>query len=129
MSTWGNWGWHLAAALLGVLLSLSVVYKKLEDWLGVYRPLQAAQIRQVTGAADQVWGTSDPVEVVARYNRCVYLGKNSKYVPDFTDASTIELKTGTRLVCARGDRFLEVGRIRPNGRTVYYWLLPDWAAN
>lgn len=62
-------------------------------------------------------------QFLRRFNAWTFLGRNTKYVPDLWEALMVELVTGAKVYCARGKKFIEVKRVNPKGKSVYYWLL------
>ncbi len=70
-----------------------------------------------------VLSVEQAVQFLRRFNAWTFLGRNTKYVPDFSEAVMVELVTGVKVYCARGKKFIEVKRVNPKGKSVYYWLL------
>lgn len=123
MSTAVNWTWHIVAAIVGVVFSLSIVYKKLEQRLSVHQPLKSGDVKVVVDEHGHVLSEDKAEQFLRHFNEWTFLGRNTKYVPDFSEAVKVELVTGAKVYCARGTKFIEVKRVNPKGRAVYYWLL------
>jgi uncharacterized protein YneF (UPF0154 family) len=123
VSTTVNWTWHIVAAILGVLFSLSIVYKKLENWFSVHQPLKLVDVKVIVDKQGRTLSPEQVEQFVRSFNAWTFLGRNTKYVPDFSESVMVELVTGVKVYCARGEKFIEVKRVNRKGKAVYYWLL------
>ncbi len=123
MSTAVNWTWHIVAAIVGVCIQpINCVQKVGAKVVGA----PTFEIGRCEGGCGRtrtrvVGGQKD--KFLRHFNEWTFLGRNTKYVPDFSEAVKVELVMGAKVYCARGTKFIEVKRVNPKGRAVYYWLL------
>jgi hypothetical protein len=125
----GNWIGHIIAGILGTIFSLSIVYIKLEQRFSVHQKLKLADIKSATDAQGRQLTRDEVEQFVQHFNEATFLGRNTKYIPDLSNAIHVELASGVNLYCSQGQRFLEVSRVDKKGRHKYYWLTSKEGTN
>jgi hypothetical protein len=125
----GNWIGHIIAGILGTIFSLSIVYIKLEQRFSVHQKLKLADIKSATDAQGRQLTRDEVEQFVHHFNEATFLGRNTKYIPDLSNAIHVELISGVNLYCSLGQRFLEVSRVDKRGRRKYYWLTSKVGTN
>jgi uncharacterized protein YneF (UPF0154 family) len=119
----GVWIWHIAAGLIGVLLSLSIVYKVLEARWNPHQPIDPAQVQTMTDATGNTKGPAEVRSWLQRFHQMAYLGRTEPWhVPARAPDVCIRLSSGARVeVFCDGPMWVVVRRT-PRGRAVAYRL-------
>jgi hypothetical protein len=120
----GVWIGHVIAGILGVLLSLSVVFQQLERVFSVHKKLNDKDIERIREAGQDLSNEARE-EFVSKYNRLIYMGKNPNlsHAHPYDAGVSVFLKSGERIQVVSGPKFYEVKRTKKNGKPVFYRLL------
>lgn len=117
------WIGHIIAGILGVLLSLSVVFQGLERVFAVHRKLRNEDIEKIMSETGAEMSRDERVAFVEWYNRLVYIGKNAHPIKGYDLGTSVYFHSGERIQIILGEKFYEVRRIRKNGKVVHFELL------
>lgn len=119
------WVWHILAGALGVILSLGAVYQWLERKLNRYKQIDAAHVAEVISPNGEILSDAERLAFIESFNRLTDMGKLSLPVADYRAGWEIRLTIGERYFVVEQGKFMEVMRIRRNGRKVYFRLYDD----
>lgn len=119
------WTWHILAGALGVLLSLGAFYQWLERILNQYKKLVPEQVVRIVNAAGHTLTAEEQAAFIESFNRLTDMGKLSLPATNYREGAEIWLTTGERYYVTEQGKFVEVMRIKRNGRKMYFRLYDD----
>lgn len=119
------WLWHIIAGIVGVLISLSVVYQKFESYLNPHRQIQIHDVAVVKDGEGCEYNGDDALEFVQRYSQSIYLGRLRPTRVKQEEDVTIVLRTGEEVAVAFGQKYHEVRKTKRNRKVIYYGLSGD----
>jgi hypothetical protein len=122
LSNTAIWLTHIVAGIIGVILSVSVFYQKLESAFSVHQKLSDKNVDKIVNQEGKILSREEREKFIYFYNSLVFIGRTERRAIDWENATTIHLKSGIRLQMVAGEQFYEVRRIQKNGKEKYFRL-------
>jgi hypothetical protein len=119
----GIWVWHIAAGLVGVLLSLSLVYRSLERRFTPHRAPDVGDVASIADSSGRTWRPEETADWLNQFRAMPYLGRIPAHeVPAGKPDIEMALRSGEQIrVFYRGPYWVVVRQAKPR-RSVAYRL-------